>query len=182
MDFGDILDDWDRRTAKSAGKKAIKAARYAERAEGERPAEDPGSGGRPAAPENRRVDPLTAWLRVNPISDKDEEEAAEHRTGSEFAADRRRLRSKAPDASIDLHGLTRDEALARLESFFADALRHRLEKVRIVHGKGNHSEGEAVLKRATRDFIERNPYAGESGACVNKSGGSGATWVLLKNR
>jgi len=179
MDFGNILDDWDRRTAKSAGKKAIKAA---ERAERERPAEAPGSDVRPAAPENRRVDPLTAWLRVNPISDKDEEEAEEHRTGAQSAEARRRLRSKAPDASIDLHGLTRDEALARLESFFADALRHRLEKVRIVHGKGNHSEGEAVLKRATRDFIERNPYAGESGACDNKAGGSGATWVLLKNR
>lgn len=183
MDFGDILDDWDKRTAKSAGKKAIKAARdaeRAERAERERPAEAPGAEAYSAAPESRRVDPLTAWLRVNPVSDKDE--ASEHRSGAEAAEIRRRLRTKAPDASIDLHGLTRDEALARLESFFADALRHRLEKVRIVHGKGNHSEGEAVLKRATRDFIERNPYAGESGACDNRSGGSGATWVLLKNR
>lgn len=173
MDFGDILDDWDRRTAKSVGKKAIVAA---ERAERER------ASGSPEPEEPRRVDPLTAWLRINPVTDKDAVEAGSHRTGAEVAEHRRRLKTMPPDASIDLHGLTRDEALARLTLFFADARKQGLEKIRVVHGKGNHSEGESVLKRATKEFIERCPYAGESGLCDGRSGGSGATWVILKGR
>jgi len=178
MDFGDILDDWDRRTAKSAGKKAVKAAERVEkeREESVRAAEQAPT---PAAP---RVDTLTAWLRVNPVRDKDAYDSGERQTGAEYAENRRRLREKAPDASIDLHGLTREEALTRLSAFFADARRHQLEKVRIVHGKGNHSEGEAVLKRAVREFIERCPYAGECGVCDNRSGGSGAMWVIIKYR
>jgi DNA-nicking Smr family endonuclease len=173
MDFGDILDDWDKRTAKPAGKKACKAV---ERMSGETPAAAPVPSVDPAS--ERRVDPLTAWLRTNPVQDKDAAADAEH--GADFAERRRRLRTKAPDASIDLHGLTRDEAWNRLSAFFADAKRRGLEKLRIVHGKGNHSEGEAVLKRTTREFIERCKFAGEHGAADSKAGGSGATWVILK--
>ena len=54
------------------------------------------------------------------------------------------------------------------------------EKVLVVHGKGNHSEGESVLKRTTREFVERCPFAGESGQAEVRLGGSGATWVALK--
>jgi DNA-nicking Smr family endonuclease len=93
---------------------------------------------------------------------------------------RRRLHSKKPDAVIDIHGLTRDEAWSALEQFFSDAKRQGFEKLLIIHGKGNHSEGEAVLKRSTGEFIERCPFAGESGHGNAASGGSGATWVLLK--
>jgi DNA-nicking Smr family endonuclease len=35
-----------------------------------------------------------------------------------------------------------------------------------------------VLKRTVREFIERCPFAGESGQ--GPAGGAGATWVLLK--
>ncbi len=186
MDFGNILDDWDKRTAKAAGKKAIRAAdRAAEAAGGADLSEAAGrapSANRERSVEvpvsERRVDPLTAWLRANPVQDKDA--VVSHESGADFSERRRRLHAKAPDASIDLHGLTRDEAWARLSAFFADAKRQGLEKIRVVHGKGNHSEGEAVLKRTTREFIERCPFAGESGISDNKSGGSGATWVLLK--
>lgn len=175
MDFGDILNDWDKRTAKAPGKKALRAA---ERAAAESPEPAVPDTGREAPPEERRVDPLTAWLRTNPVQDKDALPGLER--GADFAERRRRLLAKAPDASIDLHGLTRDEAWARLSAFFADAKRRGLEKVRIVHGKGNHSEGEAVLKRTTREFLERCRFAGENGVSDKRSGGNGATWVLLK--
>lgn len=180
MDFGDILDDWDKKTAKAVGKKKIKEAERAEsEAEASRGEADKALEKKKELP---RVDPLTAWLRTNPIPNKDADPALKGplMSGSDFAERRRRLHAKAPDASIDLHGLTRDEAWARLSAFFADAKRRRLEKIRIVHGKGNHSEGEAVLKRTTREFIERCPFAGESGVSDNRSGGSGATWVILK--
>ena len=95
-------------------------------------------------------------------------------------ADRRRLRSKKPDDVLDIHGLTRDEAWLSLEKFFENARSSGYEKVRIIHGKGNHSTEDAVLKRSVRDFLEKCPYAGENGYEKASGGGSGATWVLLK--
>lgn len=184
MDFGDILDDWDRQTARPVGKKALRAAEKSsaqgeglQRALSEK--ENPPLNVSPSkeAAASKPVDPLTAWLRVNGVQDKDADAEAEALS----AAERRRfLRAKSPDAAIDLHGLTRDEAWLRLSSFFAAARRQGAEKVLVVHGKGNHSEGEAVLKRTTRDFVERCPFAGECGQADSRSGGAGATWVILK--
>ena len=93
---------------------------------------------------------------------------------------RRRLRNKRPDAELDIHGQTRDEAWQSLEIFFNDAKGNGLEKVLIIHGKGNHSTGDPVLKRVVMDFIEHCPFAGESGRGKAAAGGEGATWVLLK--
>ena len=93
---------------------------------------------------------------------------------------RRRLRHKKPDAELDIHGKTRDEAWQSLETFFGNAKDKGYEKVLIIHGKGNHSEGNSVLKRVVIDFIERCPFAGESGRGKASAGGEGATWVLLK--
>ncbi|MDR2718393.1 MAG: Smr/MutS family protein [Treponema sp.] len=93
---------------------------------------------------------------------------------------RRRLRNKKPDAELDIHGQTRDEAWRTLEIFFNNAKEKELEKVLIIHGKGNHSADEPVLKRVVMDFIERCPFAGESGRGKASAGGEGATWVLLK--
>ena len=188
MDFGDILDDWDKKTAKSVGKKAIlKAERKADALTGDaEPQAAPKAMPKPAPNRSSEmaVDPLTAWLRMNVVRDKDAEERDEdgmQENAARSAAERRRrLRSKNPDATIDLHGLTRDEAWLRLSAFFADARRMGADKVLVVHGKGNHSDGESVLKRTTRDFVERCPFAGESGQAETRLGGSGATWVVLK--
>ena len=95
---------------------------------------------------------------------------------------RRRLLRKKPDAVIDLHGLTRDEAWDALEIFFKNAEKESFDKLLIIHGKGNHSNGESVLNRTVREFLERCPTAGQSGHSRAPDGGSGATWVLLKNK
>ena len=185
MDFGDILDKWDKETAKPAGKKALRAAESQRKADSaDRDSEAAARVPAPPAAEERRVDPLTAWLRTNPVLDKDAGgRDPDGEVPAAYSAERRRrVKAKAPDAVIDLHGLTRDEAWMRLSAFFADARRQGLEKVQVIHGKGNHSAGEAVLKRATREFLERCPFAGEHGAADNKSGGSGATWVVLKEK
>jgi DNA-nicking Smr family endonuclease len=166
MEFGDILDLWDERLKQKGGKRNLPPAGEAagKRAEGH---------GKP--PE--RVDPLTAWLRINGVEDKD---AAAEQAGQDRGDRRRRLLRKRPDGVIDLHGLTRDEAWTALEVFFQEGRRRGYEKLLIVHGKGNHSEGAGVLKRACRDFIERCPYAGETGRGNAAEGGSGVTWVLIK--
>ncbi|MDR2134570.1 MAG: Smr/MutS family protein [Treponema sp.] len=132
------------------------------------------------------ISPLEKWLRVNGVYDKDAEEngpgrdAAGSGSGERPGQKRRRLLAKKPDAVIDVHGLTGDEAWDALERFFTDAKHRSLEKLLVIHGKGNHSGGEAVLKRRVREFIERCPFAGESGHGNAAEGGSGVTWVLLK--
>jgi DNA-nicking Smr family endonuclease len=167
VDFGNILDQWERQNsgANNAGKKK----------------KAPGAGA-PAEPEpqlsQKKANPVDVWLRINGIYDKDAEAEQEERSGAER---RRRLRLQKPDAIIDIHGLTRDEAWEALERFFGEARRSGFEKLLIIHGKGNHSAGEAVLKRNVKEFIERCPFAGESGQEKAATGGGGATWVLLKD-
>jgi DNA-nicking Smr family endonuclease len=160
MDFGEILDQWDRQTAR-----ARKGGRG-------------GSGNGKAEKEPERIDPLAAWLRVHGIYDKDAE--AETTRTDDVGTRRRRLLAKAADAVLDLHGLTRDEAWTALDTFFRDSRRRGFEKLLVIHGKGNHSQSNVVLKETVRSFIENCPFAGESGHGGAATGGSGATWVLLK--
>ncbi|MCL2557055.1 MAG: Smr/MutS family protein [Treponema sp.] len=94
---------------------------------------------------------------------------------------RRRLKNKRPDAQIDLHGKTKEQAWLALDAFFRESARMGHEKLQVIHGKGNNSSGEAALRRLAMDFIERCPFAGESGYEDARSGGTGATWVLLKD-
>jgi DNA-nicking Smr family endonuclease len=118
---------------------------------------------------------LNKWEKNNGIYDKDREAGSERISPQER---RSRLKNKKPDAELDIHGFTRDEAWKALELFLADSKEKGLEKILVIHGKGNHSTGEAVLKRIVMEFIEHCPFAGESGK--GKTGGEGATWVLLK--
>jgi DNA-nicking Smr family endonuclease len=117
------------------------------------------------------------WEKTNEIHDKDMEAGNRPFTSQER---RSRLKNKKPDAELDIHGLSRDAAWKALEIFFNDSKRNGLEKILIIHGKGNHSAGEAVLKRIVMEFIEHCPFAGESGRGKAVTGGEGATWVLLK--
>ena len=143
MNFGDILDKWERKKSK----------------------------------EQRNSD-METWLNANSTYDKD---AGSENEKIDHAEKRRRLKSKKPDDVLDIHGLTREEAWLSLDSFFARARDSGFEKLRVIHGKGNHSEGESVLGRTVRDFIEQCPNAGESGHEKAAAGGTGATWVLMKD-
>lgn len=190
MDFGDILDEWDRETAKPYGKKRMagNARRDEEQtqngtgktAHGENTASKGADAStKPKDAANPRVNPMDAWLRRYGTEDKDAL-AADSPARETPAEKRARLRAKRCDAVIDLHGLTRDDAWIRLESFFAGAVRQGLEKVLIIHGKGTHSVDDPVLGPMVRLFLERNPHSGESGHSGKEAGGTGSTWVILK--
>jgi DNA-nicking Smr family endonuclease len=158
MNFGDILDEWDRQTARAAGKKASSC---------------PG----PRVSSAEEHNPLNAWLMRNGVYDKDAGDGEDRPRAGER---RRRLLRQRPDAVIDLHGLTQDEAWTALETFFEDSRLKNFEKVMVIHGKGIHSEREAVLAKISRKFIEACSFAGESGPGSAAEGGRGATWVFLK--
>lgn len=93
---------------------------------------------------------------------------------------RKKLRSMKPQAVLDLHGCYADEAEARLLSFLKQSSEAGLKKIMIIHGKGNHSLGEPVIKKIVVKILERSPAAGEFGHPDRSSGGSGATWVIIR--
>lgn len=180
MNFGEILNEWDRETGKPYGKKRLKEdAQRASRNEPEETGTVGDGKARTVPKELPRAHPVDVWMRRYGIEDKDT------RTGDSpeapTPAERRRmLHARKPEAVIDLHGMTRDEAWSRLESFFADCRRRGLEKVLVIHGKGTHSGNGSVLISLVRLFIEQHPHAGESGFSAREDGGSGSTWVILK--
>ncbi len=86
-----------------------------------------------------------------------------------------------PQDTIDLHGLTQEEARKALDAFVANARRRGLQKILIIHGKGLHSEdSEGVLGSVVRKFIESDARLGASGKADKCHGGSGATWVAVR--
>ncbi len=86
----------------------------------------------------------------------------------------------APQAELDLHGLSGAQALQALEAFVLEARARGLSKVLLIHGKGNHSPGEPVLERVVRGFLEKCPHTGAFGKADRARGGRGATWVLIR--
>ena len=82
--------------------------------------------------------------------------------------------------TIDLHGLTVQEALAATERFIAQAARRGLRKVLVIHGKGRNGDG--VLRREVRAYLERDPRAGAMGYAPGNQGGRGALWVVVRRK
>ena len=142
MNFGDILEKWERDQSQTSHNRII-----------------------------------SAWLNENEVFDKD----SKTENASVPGEKRRRLMRLQPDGIIDIHGYTSEKAWLALDQFFTDAKASGFEKLRIIHGKGNRSQGEAVLGRTVRKFIEQCPFAGENGFEKSANGGTGATWVFLKD-
>jgi DNA-nicking Smr family endonuclease len=166
MDFGSVLDSWDKMAGSGGGKDA-------------KPVPESGAA-QPGVPAEVKIDMMTAWLRTHAVYDKDSEDGSVVSEARKRAERRRWLLRKQPDAVLDLHGKVRDEAWLALDSFFESARRQGLDKLLVIHGKGNHSATEGVLDKTVRTFIEQCPFAGESGRSGGAQGGSGSTWVLLK--
>lgn len=187
MDFGDILNQWaqTQKTQKNTGSHHSQVSHKKANALSKEEKELARQGyknsvkGRMEEDSIKTVNPMELWLRRYGTVDKDsiEQESEEARK----LENREYLRKLRPEARIDLHGLTRDEAWEKLESFVNDCIRKGLKKIEIVHGKGIHSHGsDSVLGPMVRTFIEQNKHLGTSGHNDKNHGGSGVTWVLLK--
>ena len=87
-----------------------------------------------------------------------------------------------PAEQLDLHGLTRGEALPRVRTFLAHAVRQQWPVVVIVTGKGLHSAEGPVLRRAVEQLLaESRELVLEWGAAPRRFGGAGALVVFLRN-
>jgi DNA-nicking Smr family endonuclease len=202
MEFDKILRQWEelqkqgakeKKPPQGTGKKANapsieeKAAEEAVRAAGGL------SPKRAASPTPRDVaawadDYLSHWITVHGVPDKDSSASEDSGDGS-AGGDRKerideaaRLRRMRPQAALDLHGKTASEAVAMIADFLALSNRRGLEKVLIIHGKGNHSVGEHVMTDVVRKALETNDVAGGFGPADRDQGGRGATWVRIRGR
>jgi DNA-nicking Smr family endonuclease len=124
---------------------------------------------------------LEDWLSTNGVHDKDDEAGAAL-DSAERGRESRRLASLKPQAVLDLHGMTGEEAESAIADFVYSSSRSGLEKVLVIHGKGLHSTGAPVLKKAARRAIEAHPLAGRFGEAERADGGSGALWVVIRRR
>lgn len=86
------------------------------------------------------------------------------------------------DLELDLHGLTRDEALECLSTFIAAASRRGQQAVLVITGKGNNSPGEPVLQGAVAGWLrnEGKELVAEAIPAPPNLGGAGAFVVFLK--
>jgi DNA-nicking Smr family endonuclease len=80
--------------------------------------------------------------------------------------------------SLDLHGLTADEAQEELGIFINESKRKGLSCVKVIHGRGLRSPDGPVLKEAAQQWLRRHSLA--YATARHMDGGLGATYVLLR--
>ncbi len=170
MDFGKIYEQWEKhqhsRKNPSNSKKILK----------DTPQED-----QPSTGPNSVRRSLEQWLDEHGTTDKDASiRQAVDQDKAETIAAYTRFKRMLPQAELDLHGLREAEARQALRAFIDRCAAQGLEKVSIVHGKGNHSRDAQVLVHVVREELERNPHAGEFGFADGRHGGRGATWVRIR--
>jgi DNA-nicking Smr family endonuclease len=198
-DFGDILQNWEKQkksekpdTKKSSLPQDGQAWRYkktepgkkqdipanSERSEEASPLKSLPLNERSEEDSHPKRNPLNVWLQRYGVVDKDKQ--LEDKLQQEIISNSDAVKQMICEASIDLHGLTREEADIRLNAFITECVRRGLKKVLIIHGKGNHSNEGPVLSHAVRSFIESDKRLGRFGFADKTLGGKGATWVLIR--
>lgn len=107
----------------------------------------------------------------------------------EAAAAPRRMRQLrqgklAPEAKLDLHGLSRQEAREKVRFFLEDATFHGLKTVLIITGRGKGSSDGPVLRQFMERYLSSDARAWvvEWGRAPARYGGEGALVVFLKGR
>lgn len=133
------------------------------------------------------VSPLPQSPHRTPPSRSRDDEPDETEGDSGHVAhgvDRRELRKLrrgqyAVGKRLDLHGLTSKVALAEVADFI-NAYKSAYRCVAIVHGRGLHSPGKAVLKRDVRALLRQHDAVLAYVDAPRDDGGSGAVYVLLR--
>lgn len=149
-DFGKILDQWD--------------------------------GGRPKGPHPRpeRHDPnqMSEWLDRFPPEDKDAERSDVEGPAAGPVGSRPNPEKLRTDDTLDLHGYRLQEAIEVTGAFIERSVDSGYRKILIIHGKGDNGQG--VLRREIRTYLEQHPMTGTMGYGRGAEGGRGALWVILR--
>ncbi len=81
---------------------------------------------------------------------------------------------------LDLHGYTQKEAIAGLKEFLQRAVSVQFKLIMIIHGKGDRSADEAVLRPLVRHWLARQSSVLAWCPAQPKHGGAGASYVYLR--
>ncbi len=84
---------------------------------------------------------------------------------------------------LDLHGLVASEARRHLTRELASAQAASIRCVLVIHGRGLHSDGGAVLRDGVVSWLTSEPLASRVMAFASarpEHGGAGASYVLLR--
>jgi DNA mismatch repair protein MutS2 len=76
---------------------------------------------------------------------------------------------------LDLHGFFPEQIPEMIDEFIKNAVSLKLQRLRIIHGKGKSRLKYLVLKE-----LEKNPHVVEFGDAPPEIGGWGATVVILR--
>jgi DNA-nicking Smr family endonuclease len=85
---------------------------------------------------------------------------------------------------LDLHGMSRDEALESIKHFITGAYNRGQKVVLVITGKGNNSPGAPVLQAAVVSWLREagKKMVAEFAPAPQQMGGSGALVVFLKDK
>jgi DNA-nicking Smr family endonuclease len=88
-----------------------------------------------------------------------------------------------PEDELDLHGMTAEEAADRVKIFLQRAVFNGLKTVRIVTGKGLHSDDGPVLRTVVERVLNhQRDQVVEWGSAPRRMGGDGALIVFLRSK
>ncbi len=89
-----------------------------------------------------------------------------------------------PEESLDLHGMSREQAREKVRWFLDNAVYHGKKTVLIITGRGHGSSGEPVLRGDMERYLDREAKAWvlEWGRAPKQYGGEGALVAFLKSR
>ncbi len=83
------------------------------------------------------------------------------------------------DATLDLHGLSVEEAKNAVDDFLQECLREKIRIVLIIHGKGRHSQ-MPILKNKLNHWLREINVVLAFCSAAPTHGSRGAIYVLLK--
>jgi DNA-nicking Smr family endonuclease len=85
-------------------------------------------------------------------------------------------------AELDMHGMTTATARSTLSTFIARCRDRHIRCVRIIHGKGYGSKGDApVLKNRLNAWLRQHHDVLAFSSTPRQDGGTGAVYVLLRS-
>ena len=132
----------------------------------------------------------------NQISDKDKKDWQNFLSKKEKLQDKDYFHSKDKStkiSEIDLHGFTLDEANKTVDRFINESYEKGINKIRIVTGKGLHSDNEknpyiskdlSILRYSIPEYIKKNndlmKLIIEFKEATIQDGGDGAFYIHLK--
>lgn len=92
---------------------------------------------------------------------------------------RKTLEKMDSQVSLDVHGMLASEAGNAVQSAILRWWRKGIRRALIIHGKGKHSQGKAVLKPLVWNILEQHEKVADFGEARKNEGGAGATWLIL---